>query len=129
MKKRACIIIYVLTIWVFIQPINVEGKPVATEVNNIYETSIIGECSSTMDNHDQMVLESLDTKYSDLSIDIEYTESEVQESGLCKITLNGTIETDIGTVTFDNMVIEVSLNDAQDCVDFAIRLIKSFKES
>jgi len=106
----------------------VDGKPINTDANGIYETSIIGECRSTLDKHDLVDLESFNTKYSDLSIGIEYTESGMQERGGCKITLDGTIETDIGTVTFDNVVIEVSLNDAQDCVDFAIRLLNSFKE-
>ena len=127
MKKRACMIIYVLTIWVFIQPMKVDGNPINTDANGNYETSIISECSSTLDRHDLVALEGFNTKYSDLTIGIEYNESEMQESGVCKITLDGTIETDIGTVTFDNVVIEVSLN-AGDCVDFAIRLLNSFKE-
>lgn len=47
------------------------------------------------------------------------------EDGYCEITLNGTIETDIGTATFKDFKLKVK---GDDCTELALKLLRSFRE-
>jgi len=130
MKSRFILIIYALSIVVFIQPELVKGVSSTSETIDFYQMAdrsyfneIVG-----VNNHEQIPgPENQLTEYSNLFISIEYVVTEDPTEGMCKITLNGTIVTDNGSVSFDNVVIEVSLSEGEDCSDLAIKLLKSFQ--
>lgn len=128
MKISTCILLVMTFFSILILPSSVEGTP--HQLRNNVDSNLSGGENSFNASNDLIQFydnEKQVVKYSDLQMKIEYSSDELEVTGSCRVTLNGTIETDIGTITFDNVVIEVSLDDGQDCGDFAIRLLKSFQ--
>lgn len=129
MKSRVILMIYALSIFAFIQPELVNGVSSTSEMVEHYQIVDGSYCNDTIGVSSQEQIsenENQLTEYSNLFISIEYGVTDDPE-GMCKITLNGKITTDIGTVQFDNVVIEVSLADDEDCSDLAIKLLRSFQ--
>lgn len=130
MKSRVILMIYALSIFAFIQPELVKGFSSTPETIDSYEMEDGSYCNDIVGvGNDEQIpgTENQLTEYSNLFINIEYGVAEDPTEGMCKITLNGKIVTDNGTVSFDNVVIEVSLSDGEDCSDLAIKLLKSFQ--
>lgn len=130
MKSRVILMIYALSIFAFIQPELVKGVSSTPETIDSYQIANGTYCNDIVgiSNYEEIPsAENQLTEYSNLFISIEYGVTEDPTEGMCKITLNGKIVTDNGTVSFDNVVIEVSLSDGEDCSDLAIKLLKSFQ--
>lgn len=130
MKSRVILMIYALSIFAFVQPELVKGVSNTSDILDSYQMADGSYCNNIIgvSNLEQVPgTENQITEYSNLFINIEYGVTEDPTEGMCKITLNGKIVTDNGTVSFDNVVIEVSLSDGEDCSDLAIKLLKSFQ--
>ena len=72
------------------------------------------------DLFDNQIKHNNDLRYIGFSILVD-----PEEEGYCEITLNGTIETDIGTVTFENFKMRVK---GDDCTELALKILNSFRE-
>ena len=78
-------------------------------------------CNTVVDDiFDNQIIHYNNLKYVGFSILVD-----PEEEGYCEITLNGTIETDIGTVTFENFKMRVK---GDDCTELALKILNSFRE-
>ena len=117
MKKIAYMIVFALILIPLTSTVN--GIDIA-ETSGIYKVEITDCNTSFTESVNSIQNESSYVKYIDFTLRIE--EINPKE---CKITLNGTIETDVGSVTFDNLEITVF---GDDCSDMVIKILKSFRE-
>jgi hypothetical protein len=117
MKKIA----YMMVLSLIIIPLtNTVNAIDIAESSDIEKVEITNCNTSFIDSMNSIQNEVRYVKYIDFTLRVE--EINPKE---CKITLNGTIETDVGSVTFDNLEITVF---GDDCSDMVIKILKSFRE-
>ncbi|PWN07077.1 hypothetical protein [Rhodohalobacter mucosus] len=117
MKKIACIFILLMFILTSI-------STVFAKVNSTVHTTVqidITSCASQVLPSETFSERKInDIKFIDFKFEFEYDGEEH-----CEVTLNGTIETDIGTVTFKDFKFKIK---GEDCVETAIAILKSITD-
>lgn len=117
MKKIAYIMVFALMIIPLTSTVNAIG---IAETSGIDKVEITNCSTSFIEGMNSIQNEGRYVKYIDFTLRVEAINDQE-----CKITLNGTIETDYGSVTFDNLEITVT---GDDCSDMVIKILKSFRE-
>lgn len=123
MKTRTILFVYSLLIFTLILPILVTANPtmIVTNMESVFQN--YGECTSSLESSDLFSkIENPKVTYSNFHLKIEYLSMDDEPEKICRITLNGTIKTDVGDVTFDNFTVSIPGND---CVEIATKLLRS----
>ena len=123
MKTTSFLFIYSLLIFTLIFPILGNANPTMILTNMESDYVNYGNCTSSLESSDFFVkIDNPKVTYSNFYLKIEYLSMEDEPEKVCRITLNGTIKTDVGDVTFDNFTVTIPGND---CVEIATRLLRS----
>ena len=117
MKKIAGIFVFIMLLIPLFMTVSAEVNNRVTVDDKIEFTLCNTSLIETVDVHN---LSNNNIEYIDFSIMVD-----PDEDGYCEITLNGTIETDIGTATFKDFKLKVR---GDDCTELALKLLKSFRE-
>lgn len=117
MKKIAGICVLIMFLIPVFSTVSADAANTVTEGDRIEFT----RCNTSLiETVDILTVSDNSVKYIDFSIMVD-----PEEDGYCEITLNGTIETDIGTATFKDFKLRVK---GDDCTELALKLLKSFRE-